>query len=230
MSKKNNQKNSGTYNIEQSQPSASPVAAGSTPAASSPAEKTSADKTAAKKPKKSDSEIPRRSFAKTLVAGAIGVAAIGAPLCGGVRMTIFPTGQEGNSGKFYTLTTVDQVDETPKKFIITDDVEDAWVRSPNQPIGSVFLRKSGDEIKAFQTLCPHAGCGIQASRQKNPKTGVEEMLFTCPCHTEYFDIEGNCLGTTSPRGMDPLEVVIEDGKVKVKFQNFKTGTAERMEV
>lgn len=174
---------------------------------------------------KNEPEMPRRSFGKTVVAAAIGAAAVGYPLCEGVRMTVFPTTQEGLSGKFYTITTVDQVEETPKKFTIIDDQVDAWMVSPNQQIGSIFLRRSGNTIRAFSTVCPHMGCAITAGKLKNPKTGVEEMLFFCPCHTEFFDIEGGRLGNTSPRNMDELKVEIEGDKVKVMYETFKPGTA-----
>lgn len=174
-----------------------------------------------------NNEIQRRSFAKTAIAGTIGVAAIGAPVCAAVRATISPTLQKGAGGKFYPITTVDQIEAKPKKFAILDESRDAWSVSPNQQIGSIFLVKNGEQIQAFQTVCPHAGCGIQAGNKKNPKTDTEELLFFCPCHAAFFTLEGARLDEVSPRNMDELTVKIEDNIVHVQFQHFKVGSATK---
>ncbi|MDR3183420.1 MAG: Rieske (2Fe-2S) protein [Planctomycetaceae bacterium] len=169
----------------------------------------------------------RRDFLKIAVGSGIGVCAVGAPICAAARLVTAPVFAESAAGKFYTVAALDTLSETPQKFFITDDKEDAWMKMPNQKIGSLFLRKSGDEVQAFHSLCPHAGCMIQSGVKKNPKTGSEEPLFYCPCHAAHFGLDGKRLDGVSPRDMDTLETKVENGKVLVKFQNFAFGTAKK---
>ena len=173
----------------------------------------------------------RRSFCKSVVAAGIGTAAIAPPVAAGIRVVLSATEQKGAAGKFYSLTTIDSLGQTPQKFLITDDIRDAWMTSPQQKIGSVFLSKNDQgEVQAIHSVCPHAACVIETAVKKNPKTGNEELIFYCPCHTAHFDLNGVRLdeASPSPRDLDTLEVKIEDdGKVWVKFENFITGTADK---
>ena len=173
----------------------------------------------------------RRSFCKSVVAAGLGAAAIAPPVAAAVRVVLSAPEQKSAAGKFYPLTTIDSLELKPTKFLITDDVRDAWMTSPRQKIGSVFLSKDGEgEVHAFHTICPHAGCVVEAGIKKNPKTEAEELMFYCPCHAAHFDLNGVRLdeSSPSPRDMDALEVQVEaDGKVLVKFENFLTGTAEK---
>ena len=178
-------------------------------------------------------EPKRRSFLGLLLGLGAGSLAFFAPVYAGIRSVIYPLKQQGISGKFYTLTTLDNLTEEPQKFPIVEDVKDAWVTVPRKTIGTVFLRKVNnngiDEVQAFQTLCPHAGCTIGIGMKENPQTQQMEMLFSCPCHVANFDMNGARLDKKpdSPRDMDSLETKIEDGKVSVKFEVFAFGTAEK---
>ncbi|MDR3234044.1 MAG: Rieske (2Fe-2S) protein [Planctomycetaceae bacterium] len=184
----------------------------------------SADETS--KLQKQDAE-QRRGFLKTAVGCGIGMCAVGAPVCAAVRLVTAPVFAESAAGKFYTVAALDTLSDKPQKFFITDDKEDAWMKMPNQKIGSLFLRRSGDEVQAFHSLCPHAGCMIQCGVKKRPQTDSEELLFYCPCHAAHFGLDGKRLDGVSPRDMDTLETKVENGKVSVKFQNFTFGTAKK---
>jgi len=188
----------------------------------------------------SSEKSDRRSFCKTAVAAGLGAASVALPIYGGARMALYPLQQEGLSGKEYPLTTLDNLDATPRAYAVVDTVQDAWVSSPNQPIGNVFLRKVTKEdgstvVEAFQTVCPHAGCRIKVDTQKNPKNGdKEELMFYCPCHGDMFTLSGERIDpetSKSARNMDSLETrVDENGRVFVKFQNFRLGGAEKASV
>lgn len=169
----------------------------------------------------------RRSFVKTAFAATLGGVALGAPLCGGVRMALAPATQKGETSKFYPLAPLDSLTPSPQKFTIVDDRKDAWTTTPRQKIGSVYLRKAGDEVQAFHTVCPHAGCMILAGKIKNPKTGTEEELFYCPCHAAHFHLDGYRIDEVSPRDLDRLEIAIENGLVSVRYENFTSGIAEQ---
>ena len=181
----------------------------------------------------------RRSFCLSALGMGMGAAALAAPIYGGARMALYPLQQEGLSGKEYSLSTIDALDETPRQFVVFDDVTDAWNTSPNQTIGVVYLRKTQNEdgtvgVEAFQSVCPHAGCRVKVGPTKNPKTGEEEVLFYCPCHGDVFFLDGERVmpeNSKSARSLDSLEArVDESGRVFVKFQNFQLGTSEKKPV
>ncbi|MDR0520228.1 MAG: Rieske (2Fe-2S) protein [Planctomycetaceae bacterium] len=180
-----------------------------------------------KKPDSPEKSAARRNFMKTSAAAGIGACALGTPLCAAVQMILSPVFAEKVSGKFYPLTTVDALTEHPVKFSISDQKKDAWATLPDQKIGSLFLRKSGDKITALHALCPHAGCMIQTGIRTNPQTKEQEEMFYCPCHAAHFDLDGKRLDGVSPRDMDSLEVNVENNHVLVKFENFTFGTAAK---
>ena len=172
----------------------------------------------------------RRQFMKLGVAGGLGICAVGTTICAGARAVLAPAFQEGQDGKSYRVAALAELTEKPIKVSIIDDKRDAWTVLPNQQIGSVYLRKSGEEILAIHSLCPHAGCMVLLGTQKNPKTGADEELFYCPCHVAHFDLDGGRLDevSPSPRDLDTLDTEVDDqGNVFVKFQNFAFGIPEK---
>ena len=88
-------------------------------------------------------------------------------------------------------------------------------------LGSLWLVRTVEDgpIKAFSTVCPHLGCGVDF----DDKTGK----FNCPCHASAFDLDGRCLGGPSPRGLDQLETQVEGRDVLVRYQRFRVGSSKR---
>jgi len=121
------------------------------------------------------------------------------------------------------VTVADLPDDGEPLFVpVVADKVDAWNRIPNQQIGSIFLRKDGNEIVAFNTVCPHLGCSV--------KFRAAEQDFYCPCHTSTFQLDGEKVNEIPPRGMDRLEVKVDSGEIKVKYVNFRAGTHEKIPV
>ena len=175
----------------------------------------------------SEQESARRDFIKVSVAAGVGACALGAPICAAVQLVTTPIFAESGDGKFYPIAALDSLTERPQKFAVIDDKVDAWTTLPDQKIGTLYVRKVGNEVQALHALCPHAGCMVQVL-SKNPKTGAEEEIFSCPCHTAYFNLDGTRIGdNASPRNLDTLETKIEDGRVFVKFENFTFGIADK---
>ena len=58
----------------------------------------------------------------------------------------------------------------------------------------------------------------------------QKKIFVCPCHNARFDLSGKRLDATSPspRDLDTLEMEIRGDEIWVKFQNFRTGTAQKI--
>jgi menaquinol-cytochrome c reductase iron-sulfur subunit len=174
-------------------------------------------------------DTPRRGFIGGLIGIVLALGALAVPAVTALIAYLNPVRQRSPGGKFYRLTTLAALPEdgSPRKFPVITDRIDAWNRYPEEPIGSVFVRRTGDEktpVEAFQVICPHAGCSITF------ESGDEGGMFVCPCHAAYFDLAGHRTqaSSPSPRDMDTLEVEIRnDNQVWVKFQNFVTGTSSK---
>lgn len=121
-------------------------------------------------------------------------------------------------------------DGIPHQFALTDDVVDAWTRSPAQRVGSAFLTRvdgaDGPKVTALSSVCPHLGCAVDFEKPASE--------FVCPCHTSAFAKDGAKLYGPSLRGLDPLAVKLVDAgdtkEIWVECARFRTGIAERIVV
>ncbi len=111
-------------------------------------------------------------------------------------------------------------DGTPVQVPVIAELTDAWNRDSNQPVGAVYLRNVNGKVECLNAICPHAGCFVGYSAEKN--------TFQCPCHTSAFELDGKRkMPSPSPRDMDQLEVDTEKlastGEVWVQFVNYYPG-------
>ncbi len=169
----------------------------------------------------------RRGFLEQAAAVLFGGAALAVPAVTGLVAFLNPLRQKSQSGQWLRLASLDALpeDSTPRRFAVVANRKDAWNCFPDQPIGAVFLRRLGDQAKALQVICPHAGCSIGV--QSTPHGDK----FVCPCHLANFDLDGKRTDrvSPSPRDMDALEVEIRNrNEVWVKFQTFRTGIAAKV--
>jgi len=176
----------------------------------------------------------RRGFLARAVAAAGGAVALLVPAVVGIITSLNPLRQKGSGGRPVRLASLDLLPEgsPPQRFPVIADRTDAWNRFPNEPIGAVWLQRTGPKsVKAFNATCPHAGCAIQyfgtdvADEKKRNR-------FACPCHTAIFELDGERIAgmaSDSPRKMDELVVDPDrllDGEVSVQFQNYEVGIAD----
>lgn len=168
---------------------------------------------------------PRRGFLKRFAAGVIGAVVGIVPLFSGIALLFDPLRRKSAAGEFTLVAPLGAIPEdgTPRKFTILASRTDAWNKSPQTPIGAVYLRRTGPKsVIAFNVVCPHAGCFVEF-------VGANKS-FHCPCHRSAFALDG-AIASASPakRGLDALEVEIRrDSEVWVRFQNFLAGTAEKI--
>ena len=113
-------------------------------------------------------------------------------------------------------------DGVPSRVKIISDEHDAWKLEKNAELGSVWLVRIGDGVRAYSVVCPHLGCSINVAR--------DGKRFECPCHDSSFDESGKREAGPSPRDMDALETRITGGVVEVDFRRFKQGTRDRVEL
>jgi menaquinol-cytochrome c reductase iron-sulfur subunit len=154
-------------------------------------------------------------------------AAATAPAAGGLTAFLHPLRRKPSQGVALRVTTLAALakDGLPRRFPVFAARQNAWNRSANQPVGAVFLSRTGpDTVEALQAACPHAGCFVSFS--------AETRDFQCPCHKSSFDLRGRISqkDSPSPRDMDTLPVEIRDGQVWVRFQQFRTGSAAKVPV
>lgn len=170
---------------------------------------------------------PRRDFLKKASAVAIGGVITAVPFAAGGWVLSDPLKRAGSGKQKVKVTNLDSLpaDGTPRKFPILASRQDAWNRFPDAPVGAVYLRKTGEKtVEALNVVCPHAGCFVDFRPEKS--------AYFCPCHNSLFGVDGKIqdLRSPSPRGLDQLAVEIQNNEVWVEFQNFRTGTAEKIPV
>ena len=148
----------------------------------------------------------------------------------GARYLLNPLLAAGKkAGDFQPLARLSELKVgVPRLFPIVGDKQDAWVKYPKEPIGSVWLVRqpegSKDAVVAFTAQCPHAGCPVALA--------ANAQSFQCPCHNSTFSIAGAVENQIPPRGMDTLEVepfdsTRPDAEVRVKFRRFRLGCKEK---
>ncbi|MBL8620431.1 MAG: Rieske 2Fe-2S domain-containing protein [Myxococcales bacterium] len=115
----------------------------------------------------------------------------------------------------------DQVGDLPVRVpLVAASVRDAYASTANVVLGAAWLRRGQDgQIAALSSVCPHKGCAIGFAE------GAKR--YECPCHSATFDLDGNRLSGPAERGLDPLPVVIERGRVKVTWVRYQNGGADR---
>jgi len=158
--------------------------------------------------------INRRSFFGVLL--GIGTAGMGALLAVPVlRYAFYPfyakSGQSGwseagSADEFANLAV-------PERKTIDLKQRDGWREVVSSQSVYVTHGKDG-QLKVLSAICPHLGCSVSWQH------GQEE--FVCPCHGGRFAADGALVSGPPPRGMDALPHKLEDGKLMVHFQYFRS--------
>ena len=161
----------------------------------------------------------RRTLLKLVMGG--GAAALGTAVVAPAVAFVLPA-RGGDAGHRWVRTVpLDALsDGVPFRVKIISDQRDAWKLEKDAELGSVWLVRDGEKVRALSVVCPHLGCAIVASGEG----------FACPCHDSSFDGDGERRSGPSPRDMDPLETRIVTGSVEVDFRRYRQGTPERIEI
>jgi Rieske Fe-S protein len=56
---------------------------------------------------------------------------------------------------------------------------------------------------------------------------AEIQQFSCPCHRAFYSKDGERISGPQRRGLDPLPMKIEGGKLYVRYQFFRQLVAGR---
>jgi len=166
----------------------------------------------------------RRAFLKVVTKGlgaltaALALVPGFAFLAGSTRR---PSGAAAPGGPSRVAAARDVKPGKPLRVTAIGTHDDAWLRVDRVTLGSCWLVRAAEDgpIRAFSTVCPHLGCGVDFDEQAGK--------FNCPCHTSAFDLEGRCLSGPSPRGLDELELTAEGDDLLVQIRRFRTGLATK---
>jgi menaquinol-cytochrome c reductase iron-sulfur subunit len=170
----------------------------------------------------------RRNFLTKAAAIAIGGLITLVPAAAGLFVFFDPLRRKSASGGAVLVASLGSLPENgePRKFPVLATKVDAWNRSPNVPIGAVYLQRFKDgQVRALNVVCPHAGCFVDFRPAKGH--------YHCPCHDSTFSTDGKVLDpkSPSPRPLDDLKVEIRNGtEIWVTFQNYRAGTHEKIPV
>jgi cytochrome b6-f complex iron-sulfur subunit/menaquinol-cytochrome c reductase iron-sulfur subunit len=166
----------------------------------------------------------RRGALRTLVTlGSL--AYVGSLVAPAARFIAGPGSAAGPTGRarWIRLGRLDDLPQgEPRRLLVVGDERDAFTLVRDQMLGSVWVVREGDKVRAMSATCPHLGCAVDL--------GEDKKSFGCPCHTSRFALSGAAEAGPSPRGMDALETRVQDGWVEVDFRRFRQGVAEREEV
>lgn len=171
-----------------------------------------------------ESRDTRRGFLKiaTMAMGGVMGAVVALPL---IRYVLFPVREKVVSAPDEPLDVLDVKDLEPgapptRVQLIASNVRDGWAVADDVPLGAAWVRRtqSGD-IEALSSMCPHLGCAVDFD-------GSAE-IFKCPCHKSAFAPDGAKLSGPSKRGLDPLPVKVDAGRVKITFVRYRPDIPER---
>ena len=136
----------------------------------------------------------RRDFYRygTITLGGLIAALLAVP---GVAYIVSPLRQKSKQGDFQKLTNLGSLEVgVPKSFAIMAERQDAWVKYPKEPVGSVWLVRqpagTKPDVIAFTAECPHLGCAVNLA--------ADGKSFLCPCHTSRFDLRGEAREPGAP--------------------------------
>ncbi|MCE9548670.1 MAG: Rieske 2Fe-2S domain-containing protein [Planctomycetia bacterium] len=169
---------------------------------------------------------PRRNLLAAMAAGGFGlVAGIMAIVPGGWAFISPLLKKRDTAVRWIRVAMLDAVpaDGLPHRFPIIEERVDAWNRYPPEPVGAVYLTRTGatPSPQCFTADCPHLGCSVDFKSDQNE--------YKCPCHASGFALDGHVLFGPSPRPLDSLSVELRNGnEIWVRFEKFRSGIAEKI--
>jgi menaquinol-cytochrome c reductase iron-sulfur subunit len=170
--------------------------------------------------------VDRRSFVNYWTDALL--AAIGILLAiPAIAYVCAPFWRRGQGGKesFVDVGAVDALPVGKWQLLPLEVVQvDGWESSRQQHAVWVRRNETSDPepVLVLSPICPHLGCPI------NWFSGKGEFL--CPCHGGRFNADGKHVAGPPPRSMDPLSFEIREGRLLVRWQDFKIGVTQRIPV
>jgi menaquinol-cytochrome c reductase iron-sulfur subunit len=149
------------------------------------------------------------------IAGVIGLS-MAVPLAG----FVISPGLTRRPKRWVDVGSVDELGvEDPKQLEHITTVKDGYIET--KATKAVWAVKHNDgQIIVFSPLCPHLGCGY--------RWDGGERQFKCPCHESVYSITGEVLAGPAPRPLDTLPEKIENGRLLVMYEEYKSGLSVKV--
>ena len=108
----------------------------------------------------------------------------------------------------------------PKLVQFTLAQKDGWIEEDTSK--SVWVVRQGDnDFNVFVARCTHLGCAYNWN--------ADAKEFECPCHGGRYALDGRVLGGPPPRPLDVLENQVTNGKLVIKYEEFRLGVPDKVE-
>lgn len=105
---------------------------------------------------------------------------------------------------------IGEIEQFPEGEIVSAELQssrkDGWMVTTYKE--TLWVKRLGQKVVVFSSLCTHAGCRVTWSRQKK--------RFLCPCHGGQYDSEGRVVAGPPPQPLQQYQVKLEEGQVWVK--------------
>jgi menaquinol-cytochrome c reductase iron-sulfur subunit len=168
----------------------------------------------------------RRNFIVKAAAIVVGGLITVFPVLAGLFVFLDPLRRKSEASGAVFVGSLSSLPEngTPVKRSVLRTQVDIWNRTPNVPVGAVYVQRivGTNQVRAVNAKCPHAGCFVNFKEDKNH--------YHCPCHNSSFSVDGQILDpdSPSPRALDELVAEVRnDSEIWVHFRNFRAGVKER---
>ncbi len=164
---------------------------------------------------------PRRGLLKTLTLGFAGLVGL-LPTLPALVHLLAPGRRRPQENAFVPAGFAKGLaEDRPRRVEILGQRVDAWIRGSRERLGAVWLRRTkGGGATALSAVCPHLGCAVDYR--------ADAQRFECPCHGSTFDMDGRRVSGPAPRDMDALDVVVEEGVMKVRLVDYRQGVGRKI--
>jgi Rieske Fe-S protein len=95
---------------------------------------------------------------------------------------------------------------TPEEVVYFRTRVDGWKVTKEKTTAWV-VKNSPEDIVAFSPQCTHLACIYHWDDS--------QKLFSCPCHTSAFGVDGKVLAGPAPRPLDRFVSKVEGGKLLI---------------
>lgn len=135
---------------------------------------------------------------------------------------ITPFYRKGIDEHFVEVPGLSSLKEESPTLLEFEDIQKDAFMGKNLVHKVWVIKHSSKKMTVFSPICPHLGC-LYDWENKIKK-------FVCPCHGSVFSCAGKVLEGPAPRPLDTLPWKIEDGKLYVKWEEFKPGIPKKVEI
>lgn len=158
-----------------------------------------------------NSNSTRRSFLKILPLGVVASVFVS---IGGAAFRFLRPRLYAASDRWLDVANVSELSgpQPLTRKIVTEHIA-GWAVTTEEHNVFVLPAKSNQVLSA---ICPHEGCEVAWDANAN--------RFACPCHESFFSADGARISGPARRGLDPLPMRVQDGKLQVQYVSTEQAT------